>query len=117
MGGRGPCLDPYEFPYNDFRIWDPSETLPAFSLFVGVRVRESEDVDRVTGYLKDICPSGVYYAFHWALAIEACVPVPLLGPLSELPGVVRVEVMPVAQTLSPTLLEGASWGAIKNRSK
>ena len=115
MGGRGPCLDPYEFP-NDFRIWDPSDTWPAFSLYVVVRVRESEDVDRVTCYLKDNgVPSDDYDAYH--SDIYACVPVPLLGPLSELPGVGRVEVVLGSEPDSPTLLEGASWGAIKDRFK
>ncbi len=120
MGGRGPCYDdPSEYGSHDSKIWDPSEAWPAFSIDVIVRVRESEDVDRVTGYLKDNgIPSDAYYAFHWALRIDACVPVPLLASLSELPGVLTVEVwLTIDGTDSSTLLEGASWGAIKDRFK
>ena len=69
----------------------------------------------MTGYLKD---NGVRsHAFHGSLEIHACVPVPLLAPLSELPGVYTVGFDPPSLPDSPTLLEGASLGAIKDRFK
>ena len=67
----------------------------------------------MTGYLGDHGISSYVSGF----SVYACVPVPLLAPLSELPGVERIEWEPAPHYDSPTLLEGASWGAIKDRFK
>ena len=107
--GGGPCyLD--EFPV-DFRNWDPSK--PAPSVYVEVIVEEIEAVELVTVLLED---HGIPY---WARDhyVQACVPVPLLVPLSELPGVHSIALVPPFESTSPTLLEGVSWGAVKDRFK
>ena len=106
--GGGPCyLD--EFPV-DFRNWDPSK--PAPSIHVKVTVEEVEAVELVRVLLED---NGIRYVSDYG--VEACVPVPLLVPLSELPGVHRIALVPPFESTSPTLLEGVSWGAVKDRFK
>ncbi len=114
--GGGPCLEDDDGYRLDFRDWEPSK--PAPSIYLEVIVEEIEAVDRVTEYLEENgIPSDAYVAFHWALAVEACLPVPLLVPLSELPGVRRIGWVVPFESLSPTLLEGVSWGAVKDRFK
>ncbi len=108
--GGGPCLDVGE-AFVDFSDWDPSK--PAPSIYVEVIVEEIEAVELVTALLED---HGISYwvSYHY---VEACVPVPLLASLSELPGVRRIELVPPFESDSPTLLEGVSWGAVKDRFK
>ena len=108
-----------EFPV-DLRNWDPSE--PAPSIAVEIRVRRREHVDQVTGYLGD---HGIRCGSfeEWSLPCYVsghffgCVPVPLLAPLSELPGVEWIRVEFLFEPDCPTLLGGVSWGAIKDRFK
>ncbi len=118
--GGGPCyLD--EFP-ADFRNWDPSE--PAPSIAVEITVKRA-DVDQVTGFLGDHgirCASSEEWTssipcYVGDIYVISCVPVPLLAALSELPGVIKIDWEEASLPDSPTLLGGASWGAIKDRFK
>ena len=108
--GGGPCYLGDDASFVDFRDWDPSK--PAPSIYVEVIV-EVEAVELVRVLLED---HGIryYVSYHY---FEACVPVPLLVPLSELPGVYRIALVPPLESDSATLLEGASWGVIKDRLK
>ncbi len=107
--GGGPCFFEDEFPV-DFGDWDPSK--PAPSIYVEVIV-EYEAVELVTVLLED---HGIPYWVSYYY-VQACVPLPLLASLSELAGVRRIEVVIPFESLSPTLLEGVSWGAVKDRFK
>ena len=108
--GGGPCFYVDE-SFVDFSDWDPSKPAPSF--YVEVIVEEIEAVELVTVLLED---HGIPYwvSYHY---VQACVPVPLLASLSELPGVRRIEWVPTFESDSPTLLEGVSWGAVKDRFK
>ena len=105
-----------------FLTWDPSK--PAPSIYVDIGIYTIESVDVVVRFLADhgisIPPRRIWKdedAYPPGL-IGACVPVPLLVPLSELPGVssrIRKVYPPVL--LAPAVIEEESWGAIKNRFK
>ena len=109
--GGGPCLEFDDGYVLDFRDWDPSK--PAPSIYLEVIVEEIEAVELVTVLLED---HGIPYwvSYHY---VQACVPLPLLASLSELPDVRRIEWVIPFESHSPTLLEGVSWGAVKDRFK
>ena len=120
--GGGPCYLEDDAYLLDFRDWDPSK--PAPSIAVEITVKRA-DVDQVTGFLGD---HGIRCASweEWTSSIPcyvgdinviSCVPVPLLAALSELPGVDRIEWEETFESNSSTLLEGVSWGAVKDRLK
>ena len=118
--GGGPCLFADEF-FVDFSDWDPSKPAPSF--YVQVRVGKIEAVERVTVLLED---HGIRCGSfeEWDLPcyvdggrVVGCVPLPLLVPLSELPGVDWIALVPPFESASSTLLEGVSWGAVKDRLK
>ena len=104
-----------------FRTWDPSK--PAPSVYVRIEVYTTESVDAVVRFLEDhgisIPPRRIWKnedAYPPGL-LWACVPVPLLVPLSEQPGVGKVGIIVPASYGSPSVIEEESWGTIKNRFK
>ena len=115
--GGGPCYgDLDEFRGEEFRNWDPSEPAPS----IWVEIFAGWDVDQVTDYLGDHgirCGSleERLPCYVGGGRVVGCVPVPLLAALSELRGVEWIRMEPGAETDSPTLLGGVSWGAVKDR--
>ncbi len=116
----GKC-DLYDRPYpGDFRTWDPAQ--PAPSIYVDIKTDTRSRVDAVARFLevhgiaayiwKDD-PEGAF----WYGLLSSCVPVPLLVPLSEQPGVYEVGIIIPASYGSPSVIEEESWGAIKHRFK
>ncbi len=107
---------------GDFPIWDPSK--PAPSISVSIKTYTSESVDSIARFLEDhgISPRPIRKDEADSKSVIertlwACVPVPLLGPLSEQPGVLRVEKMVPPVLYTPTVVEEESWGTIKNLFK
>ena len=95
---------------NEFRTWDPSKPAPS----VRVRIRtDTRSRDAVARFLE---AHGIAARTYYGV-LSVCVPVPLLVPLSEQPGVRRMEkvIPPVLHT--PAVIEEESWGTIKNRFK
>ena len=141
---RFPPSDDWDPSKPDFYAWDPSKPPHSVPVRIFLLDREESSIDRVVGFLSDHCiilgdyniyrvPSGEQ---GWNL-IYACVPVPLLVPLSEVPSVGRVRRPPsgdfpqtstgsesgdsgaggqdgCGSDLPGTGVEGSSWGAIKS---
>ena len=109
----GPCA--WEFSSGEFRTWDSS--MPAPSIPVRVWTETSEDIDTVSNYLQ---VHGIAPLNSWKGGSEdaikgllsACVPVPLLVSVAELPGVgvVRRHILP---SDLPTGVGSKSWGEVK----
>ena len=111
----GPCA--WEFARAEFRTWDIS--MPAPSIPVNVQTETAEDIDTVSNYLQT---HGITRVRSWKGGSEdaikgrqllACVPVPLLVSLSELPGVLVVRLRGGVTELLPTGVRSTSWGRAK----
>ncbi len=116
---RFPTSDDWDPSKPDFFIWDPSK--PPHSASVRIKNlldREESSIDRVVAFLEGYCiivrdffisrvPSGEQ---GWN-TVYACVPVPLLVPLSDLPSVARVRMPPGSFPASSTGSESSDASA------
>ncbi len=146
---RIPISDDWDESKPAFYAWDPSK--PPHSVPVRIRLLQTEEsidiensIDKVIRFLEGHCITRVRIGrpssedADWVrTTVYACVPVPLLVPLSELPSVARVRRptqgdFPQTSTgsengdsgvggqdgcgsdLPGTGVEGSSWGAIKS---
>ncbi len=139
---RFPTSDDWDPSKPDFYSWDPSK--PPHSVPVRILLgTEESSIDRAVRFLEDHCITRVHIGRRssedadWVRnTVWACVPIPLLVPLSELPSVARVETIlesvPATSTggesgdsgaggqdgcgsdLPGTGVEASSWGAIKS---
>ncbi len=141
---RFPTSEDWDPSKPNFYVWDPSKPPHRVPVRITLVDREESSIDRVVGFLADHCvivgdssisrvPSGEQ---GWN-RVYACVHIPLLVPLSELPSVARVRRptqgdFPQTSTgsengdsgvggqdgcgsdLPGTGVEGSSWGAIKS---
>ena len=145
-----PISDDWDESKPAFYAWDPSK--PPHSVPVRIRLLQTEEnsidiessIDKVIRFLEDHCITRVRVGrpssedADWVrTTVYACVPVPLLVPLSELPSVARVRRptqgdFPQTSTgseigdsraggqdgcgsdLPGTGVEASSWGAIKS---
>ncbi|MCY3735780.1 MAG: hypothetical protein OXG13_05230, partial [Gemmatimonadaceae bacterium] len=139
---RFPTSEDWDPSKPNFYVWDPSKPPHRVPVRITLVDREESSIDRVVGFLADHCvivgdssisrvPSGEQ---GWN-RVYACVHIPLLVPLSELPSVVRVKRPPrsfpastggesgdsnaggqegCGSDLPGTGVEVSSWGAIKS---
>ena len=119
----GYCPSPYSEPAvvpEDMLTWDPSQ--PAPSLRVRAITLRREGVHEVARYLEDHGISSRLWEGQSEDGIQgmvwACVPLPLVVPLSEQPAVFSLREVFEARPRGDdtiTQLEPASWGRIKSR--
>ena len=104
--------------YDSWPAWDLSKPAPALSVVIFVDPGTQESVDVVVRWLEahgitHFLISGPNKRWPDRHRVRGCLPVPLVEPLSELPGVALIDhsefFFPV-----PSALGGASWGAIKD---
>ena len=140
---RLPISDDWDASKPNFYAWDLSKPPHSVPVRIGLLDREESSIDRVVRFLEDHCITRVYIfrrssedADWVSNTVWACVPIPLLVPLSEVPSVARVrkplEAVPQTSTgseggvsgvggqegcgsdLPGTGVERSSWGAIKS---
>ena len=108
----------YEFSLS--REGSTAHQEPPPRVWIVIILTSKDQIDSIVRFLQDNGVSTLWRTDDESVRygqIETLVPVSLLIPLAEQPGVRRIRHVPIGMPASPSGITGMSWGSIKARHK